>query len=222
MFERIQNEEQETPLRPLTRLEAYKNAYTILEDNFFEAMYTDDFDKIEEILNKQLPNPEEQLRVTKYRPSIRCVSECIWNLQKHQYVNNPMTYIKYKELVMRFFSAPYFIKPDDTCLCYAIMNQEHDLIQMFITRYRRYLDCNENTLQHSIMACNIKMVRYLLFKCKVQIDPELLDYIEKEKQSEDDFSIVERTKRNRIIRRLIKQVLREDNLLNDDFDDFEL
>jgi hypothetical protein len=220
MLERIQND-REYPLRPFTQEEIdVFNAREltpseILENEFFDAMHADDFDKIEEILNKRVPNPEERLRVTKYRPSIRCLSECIWNLQKHQYINNPIhhpiTYIKYKDLVMRLLSAPYFIKPDDTCLCYAIMNQEHDLIHMFVTRYRRSLNCNENTLQYAISACNVKMVRFLLFKYRVPIDDDLLNFIETDKQTEDDFPIEERRKRNIIIRRMIKKALREDH-----------
>ena len=216
MLERIQND-RENPLRPFTQEEIdvfiarELTPSEILENEFFDAMEADNFDKIEEILNKRVPNPEEHLRVTKYCPSIRCLSECIWNLQKHQYINNPITYIKYKDLVMRLLSAPYFIKPDDTCLCYAIMNQEHELIHMIVTRYKRYLNCDENTLQYAISACNVKMVRFLLFKYRVPIDEELLDFIEVDKQTEDDFPIEERGKRNIMIRRMIKKALREDH-----------
>jgi hypothetical protein len=55
------------------------------------------------------------------------------------------------------------------------------------------------------------MVRFLLFKYRVPIDEELLDFIEADKQTEDDFPIEERRKRNIMIRRMIKKALREDH-----------
>lgn len=206
-FEQLDYENSE----PLTELDLAKIEHRKLVHSFLDAIENDDFDKIEKLLEKKLPDPNEHLRITIFNPSVSCLSECIWHLQKHQYVNDPINYVKYKELTMRLLSAPYFIKPDDNCLCYAIMNQQHDLINLFITRYRRELNCDENTLQYAISACNVKMVRYLLFKYRVPIDPELFEYIYDEKQSEDEFPIEERTKRNRIIRRLIKQALREDS-----------
>jgi hypothetical protein len=208
MFEREQPIHRLIPNDINADMEISRASYISLESSFIDALTYDDFEKIEKILKTYCPNPEKRLSITKFHPSSGCLSEAIYTLQKAQYTDQAI-YLKHKEITTRLLTN-YFIKPNDDCLCYAIMNQQHDIINILTSRYHMYLESNENTLQYAISACNVNIVYKLLFKYKVQIDPELFEYIYEERETEDDFPIEERRKRNRIIRRMIKKALHDE------------
>ena len=109
MLERFEQLDHEN-LEPLSELDSAKIEYRKLIHSFIDATENDDFDKIEKILKTKLPNPNEHLRITIFNPSVSCLSECIFNLQKQYYINNPINYVKIINYVIIINNIIFFKK----------------------------------------------------------------------------------------------------------------
>ena len=163
-----------------------------------------DFETLEEkyinaVMENNFEKAEEILDKPDFTPTLHCLSETI-------YQNN-------MRLTRRIMST---VEPDDACLAYAIMNHRHSLIKTILSKN---IEITQASLQYAITACNIKMVKYLLYDCNLGISTEILWDIEDEPQPEDNFSPEIRLRRNRIIKTMLNKVLLEEGYTQKEIDE---
>lgn len=192
--------QQPVPTREEYLAQKEKDAeYDFLELKCIDAIIDNDFVKVEEILKTKCPHPFLRYKVCKFIPSPSCLSEAI--------------YRTHFDFAKRLLGFPYFVIPDEGALAYSIYTNQHSLTELFLRRYR--VKPTEATLQYAISACNVRIVKYLVNVRQVPLDYELLEEIYEKPEPHDDFPVEERLKRNRIIRRFLKRVFREEGITED-------
>ncbi len=162
-----------------------------LHQQCLEAIEDGDFSKVHQILRTRCNNPNKQNRVTRFQPTSTHLSEALYH--NHLF------------LVKTFLGFPYFVRPDDACLAYAIKNNNKDLSQLFLKRYR--VEPTEGSLAYAVSACNIPMIKYLIHKRGVPVNEDLYDEIYEEPEEMDDFTPSERLARNNKIRHILRKAL---------------
>ena len=154
---------------------------------------------IDAVMEHDFEKAEAILDNSNFTPTLHCLSETI-------YQNN-------MRLTRRIMET---VEPDDSCLAYAIMNQRHSLIKTILSKN---IEVTPASLQYAITACNIKMVKYLLNDCNLDISTEILWDLENNAQPEDNFSPQIRLRRNRIIKSMLHKVLLEKGYTQEEIDE---
>jgi hypothetical protein len=153
---------------------------------------------IDAVMDGQFDEAEAILNNPDFVPSQHCLSETI--------------YQDCMPLVRRLLSL---VEPDDACLAYAIMNQRHSLVRTILARD---IEVTIASLQYAISACNIKMVKYLLYTRNVDISTELLWDLEDDPQPKDNFSPEIRLRRNKIIKAMLNRSLLKEGITQEEID----
>ncbi len=159
--------------------------YQHLHQRCLEAIEDGDLGEVQRILRTRTPS------TARFQPTSALLAEALYH--NHTF------------LVRTLLGFPYFVFPNEACLAYALKHNQHDLVKLFLKRYR--VEPSEASLAYAISACNVPMVKYLIRKRGVPVHEDLYDDLYDDPEEADDFSPSERLARNHTIRRILRKAL---------------